>query len=43
MFPFSIEVGSRNNPDQRGKITITRIEANVPIDDGVFKMPGTVK
>ena len=39
MFPFSIEVGAKNNPN-RGKITITRIEANVPIDDGVFKMPG---
>jgi hypothetical protein len=43
MFPFSIEVGSRNNPDQRGKITITRIEVNVPIDDGIFKMPGAAK
>jgi len=43
MFPFSIEVGSRNNPNQRGKITITRVEANVPIDDGVFKMPGAAK
>jgi hypothetical protein len=40
MYPFSIESGPKNNPDQRGKITITRIEANVPIDDGVFKMPG---
>lgn len=39
MYPFSIESGPKNNPDQRGKITITRIEANVPVDDGVFKMP----
>ena len=39
MYPFSIESGPKNNPDGRGKITITRIEANVPIDDGVFKMP----
>ena len=39
MYPFSIESGSKNNPDGRGKITITKIEANLPIDDSVFKMP----
>jgi len=39
MYPFSIESGPKNNPDQRGKITITRIEANVPIEDSEFKMP----
>jgi hypothetical protein len=39
MYPFSIESGPKNNPDQRGKITITRIEANVPVDDADFKMP----
>jgi hypothetical protein len=43
MYPFSIESGPKNNPDQRGKITINKIEANVPIDDGAFKMPGTAK
>ena len=39
MYPFSIESGPKNNPDQRGKITISMIEANAPIDDGDFKMP----
>src|ERR1044071_1464899 len=39
MYPYSIESGPKNNPDQRGKITITRIEANVPIEDSEFKMP----
>jgi hypothetical protein len=39
MYPFSIESGPKSNPDQRGKITINKIEANVPIDDGQFKMP----
>jgi hypothetical protein len=39
MFPFSIEAGPKNNPNARGKITMTRIEANVPIDDDQFKMP----
>jgi hypothetical protein len=39
MYPYFIESGPKNNPDQRGKITITRIEANVPIEDSEFKMP----
>ena len=39
MYPFFIESGPKNNPDQRGKITITTIEANVPIEDSEFKMP----
>jgi len=39
MYPFFIESGQKNNPDARSKITITKIEANVPLDDGAFKMP----
>lgn len=39
MFPFSIESGPKNNPDARGKITLQKIEANVPLDDKNFKMP----
>jgi hypothetical protein len=39
MYPFSIESGPKNNPDARGKVTITKIEANVPVDDKDFKMP----
>jgi hypothetical protein len=39
MYPFSIESGPKNNPDARGKVTFTKIEANVPIEDGNFKMP----
>jgi hypothetical protein len=39
MYPFSIESGSKNNPDGRGKVTITKIEANVPMEDKSFKMP----
>ena len=41
MYPFFIESGPKNNPDQRGKITVTKIDANVPLDDGEFKMPAT--
>jgi hypothetical protein len=41
MYPFSIESGPKNNPDARGKVTITKIEANVPLDDKSFKMPST--
>jgi len=39
MYPFFIESGPKNNPDQRGKITVTRMEANIPVEDSEFKMP----
>ena len=39
MYPFSIESGPKNNPERRGKITVTKMEANVPIEDSEFKMP----
>lgn len=39
MFPFSIVAGPKNNPESGGKVTVTKIEANVPIDDKDFKMP----
>jgi hypothetical protein len=39
MYPFSMESGPKNNPDQRGKITVTKMEVNVPIEDSEFKMP----
>ncbi len=41
MYPFSIEVGPKNNPDARQKLAVDKIEVNVPIDDGQFKMPGS--
>jgi hypothetical protein len=41
MYPFFIESGPKNNPDQRGKITVTRMEANIPVEDSEFKMPAT--
>jgi hypothetical protein len=39
MYPFSIESGAKNDPDGRGKINLTKIEANVSVDDKSFKMP----
>jgi hypothetical protein len=39
MFPFSIEEGSKHDADGRAKITVKKIEANVPINDSDFKMP----
>jgi hypothetical protein len=39
MYPFSIESGGKNDPDGRAKITIQKIEANVPLDDKSFKLP----
>jgi hypothetical protein len=39
MYPYAIESGPKNNPDARSKVTIETIEANVPLDDTLFKMP----
>ena len=39
MYPFFIESGPKNNPERRGKITVTKMEANVPVEDSEFKMP----
>ena len=38
-FTFSMEVGSRENPDNRAKVTIDKMEANVPIPLTDFQMP----
>jgi hypothetical protein len=38
-FPFSFESGNMQNPDQTAKITIDKIEANIPMDASEFKMP----
>jgi hypothetical protein len=39
MYPFFIESGPKDNPERRGKITVTKMEANVPIENSEFKMP----
>lgn len=36
--PFTIEAGPKRNPNARSKITFEKIEANVDIPDGDFKM-----
>lgn len=38
MYPHSIDGGAKGNP-ARQKMTIEKIEVNVPIDDARFKMP----
>jgi outer membrane lipoprotein-sorting protein len=38
IFPFAIESGMKGS-DQKQKITISKIELNVPADDSIFKMP----
>ena len=38
MFPHAMEQGQKGNP-QKMKMTINKIEINVPIDDARFKMP----
>src|SRR6185437_8178702 len=39
MYPFSLEVGFKNNPDTRIKMRIQKREANVPVPDSDFKLP----
>lgn len=43
MFPFSIVTGPKNNPEAGGKVTVTKMEANVTIDDKDFKMPAALE
>jgi hypothetical protein len=38
--PFSIEDGRKGDPDKQ-KIVIEKAEANVPVDDAIFKFPTT--
>jgi hypothetical protein len=38
-FPFSLEEGSRQNPEAGAKITIDNIEANVVVNPQEFKVP----
>src|SRR5437868_1925235 len=39
-FPFSISTGPKNRPDQKGTVTIEKMEANVAVPETEFKMPG---
>jgi hypothetical protein len=38
MVPFALETGVRDSP-QRQKMTVAKVELNVPIDDGRFRPP----
>jgi outer membrane lipoprotein-sorting protein len=38
IFPFAVE-NSMKGSDQKEKITVSKIELNVPADDAIFKMP----
>jgi hypothetical protein len=38
VIPFAIESGVKGS-QEREKLTITKIELNVPADDSIFKMP----
>jgi len=38
-FPFSMEVGSKQNPGDMMKIQVDKYEANMPVDNTVFTMP----
>ena len=38
IFPFAVESGVKGSQEKQ-KLTITKIELNVPVDDSIFKMP----
>lgn len=38
IFPFAVESGVKGSQDKQ-KLTFTKIELNVPLDDSLFKMP----
>ena len=38
MFPFAMENGIKGSQEKQ-KITVSKIELNVPVDDAIFKMP----
>jgi outer membrane lipoprotein-sorting protein len=38
-YPHSLEGGTKGNPGDHVRITMDKIEVNVPIDDSLFKMP----
>src|SRR6266404_8312141 len=38
-YPFSIERGPKADPTARTKITVDKIEVNIPLDEAAFKMP----
>ena len=38
-FPYSLEAGSKQNPNFAARITLDKIEANVPVDPPAFRMP----
>ena len=42
-YPFSLETGSKRNPGYRSKVTIEKIEVNVPLEKKHFQMPETPK
>jgi hypothetical protein len=38
IFPFAVESGAKGSSEKQ-KLTITKVELNVPADDSIFKMP----
>lgn len=39
LYPFSIQVGPKAHPESRQKVTIQKVEVNVPLEDSLFTMP----
>jgi len=43
MFPFSSSSGPKNDPSSWANTTIDKIEVNIPIDNGDFAVPASLK
>lgn len=38
-FPYSLELGSKQDPGNMMKVQVDKYQANLPVDDSVFQMP----
>lgn len=42
-YPYSLELGSKQHPGDRTKITVEKIEVNVPLEKKLFQLPAPPK
>ncbi|HTS62304.1 MAG TPA: hypothetical protein VMH28_09775 [Candidatus Acidoferrales bacterium] len=42
-YPFSVQEGSKQHPGDSSKVSLDKVEVNVPIDKSLFQMPAAAK
>jgi outer membrane lipoprotein-sorting protein len=40
-FPYAVRSGAKDAPEQQQKLTIDKVEVNIPLDASLFRMPAT--